>query len=82
MTFIGKRGNNNVPECFSLRSISPYRQSMGSPRDTAPAALSQAVVGIGVALWASDFDGPSRTRVEHSALPSFGAPRLLVHLGC
>ena len=55
---------------------------MGSPREAAPAAPCQPVVGIGVGVWAADFDGPSRTRVMQLFLPSFGASRRLVRVCC
>ena len=53
---------------------------MGSRERPPPAALSLPVLGIGVGLWAADFDGPSRSRVEQLFVPSFGVPRRLVHV--
>ena len=53
---------------------------MGSRQRPPPAALSLPERGISVGLWAADFDGPSRIRVEQLLLPSFGASRLPVHV--
>ena len=53
---------------------------MGSRQRPPPAALSPPERGISVGLWAADFDGPSRSRVEQRPPPSFGVPRRLVHV--
>ena len=51
---------------------------MGSRVRPPPAALPLPERGISVGLWAADFDGPSRSRVEQLLPPSFGAARLPV----
>ena len=53
---------------------------MGSRERPPPATWALPERGIGVGLWAADFDGPSRSRVEQLHLPSFGVPRRLVHV--
>ena len=53
---------------------------MGSRVRPPPAALPLPERGISVGLWAADFDGPSRSRVEQLFVPSFGVPRRLVHV--
>ena len=53
---------------------------MGSRERPPPATRALPERGIGVGLWAADFDGPSRSRVEQLFVPSFGVPRRLVHV--
>ena len=45
-----------------------------------PATCALPERGIGVGLWAADFDRPSRIRVEQLFLPSCGVPRPPVHV--
>ena len=64
-----------------LRSLLPSKQwPMGSRQRPPPAALSLPARGISAGLWAADFDGPSRSRVEQRFRASFGVPRLPVHV--
>ena len=51
---------------------------MGSRQRPPPATWALPERGIGVGLWAADFDGPSRSRVEQLFVPSFGVQRRLV----
>ena len=62
-----------------LRSLFTFK-AMGSRQRPPPAALSLPERGIGVGLWAADFDGPSKIRVEQLFLPSCGVQRLPVHV--
>ena len=53
---------------------------MGSRQRPPPATWALPERGIGFGLWAADFDGPSRIRVEQLFLPSCGVQRLPVHV--
>ena len=65
---------------FPRASITFTFKAMGSRQRPPPATWALPERGIGVGLWAADFDGPSRSRVEQLHLPSFGVPRRLVHV--
>ena len=65
---------------FPRASITFIFKAMGSRERPPPATWALPERGIGVGLWAADFDGPSRSRVEQLHLPSFGVPRRLVHV--
>ena len=70
----------DVPQYYPRASITFIFKAMGSRERPPPAALALPERGIGVGLWAADFDGPSRSRVEQLPPPSFGVQRLPVHV--
>ena len=65
---------------FPRASITFIFKAMGSRQRPPPATWALPERGIGVGLWAADFDGPSRSRVEQLFLPSCGVPRRPVHV--
>ena len=68
----------DVPHEYPRASITFTFKAMGSRQRPPPATRALPERGIGVGLWAADFDGPSRSRVEQLFVPSFGVPRRLV----
>ena len=60
---------------YPTGSITFTFKAMGSRERPPPATCALPERGIGVGLWAADFDGPSRSRVEQLFVPSFGVPR-------
>ena len=70
----------DVPHDYRWASISFMFKAMGSRQIPPPATFALPERGIGVGLWAADFDGPSRNRVEQLFLPSCGVPAAPVHV--
>ena len=69
-----------MPHEYRRASICLIFKAMASPREVPPATWALPERGIGVGLWAADFDGPSRSRVEQRPPPSCGVPRLPIHV--